>query len=139
MLVEDPQAEERMLRAALGRLGGRGGPGARLAARFLRTDVHELQLWSGRPAADTVAAVLAEVGRHGNLVGRGRSPGDGQVLRALVGSGGLDLNPTVVTVHVVPHGTAGCDVHVRAAAKEGLIRQHAARKAARRLAAALAG
>ncbi|MFF3017729.1 hypothetical protein [Streptomyces sp. NPDC057939] len=125
--------EDRILADALGAAGAVGGGsggrfGARLAARYLRKDVHETALTLELPldrAVSHVAATLARVGRLLDTSGPGDS--SGSVVRALVGGGFAGMNPVVVTVTLTPAdpGTAAC---VRGAAKEGLIKQHAGRR-----------
>ena len=55
-------------------------------------------------------------------------------MAAVVGSGLLNLNPAVVTVAVVPLAEDRTRATVTGTAKEGLIKQHAGEKAARRIA-----
>jgi hypothetical protein len=49
----------------------------------------------------------------------------------------MNLNPAVVTVRMSSAADGGTIVHIRGAAKEGLIKQHAGEKAAKRLEALL--
>jgi hypothetical protein len=49
----------------------------------------------------------------------------------------MNLNPAVVTVTITSASGGGTSVHIRGAAKEGLIKQRAGQKAAERLAALL--
>jgi hypothetical protein len=66
--------------------------------------------------------------------------GDGNVrVVGIVGAGILNLNPTLVIVTIdAKDGEGGSRVAVRAAAKEGLIKQRAGEKVARRIAAEMA-
>lgn len=50
-----------------------------------------------------------------------------QRLMAMVGSGFFNLNPTILVLHVINH-----ELSISAAAKEGLIKQHSAKKAVRK-------
>jgi hypothetical protein len=45
----------------------------------------------------------------------------------------MNLNPAVVTVSMSSAADGGTVLHIRGAAKEGLIKQHAGEKAAKRL------
>ncbi|GAB7045047.1 hypothetical protein [Catenuloplanes indicus] len=125
--------------AALGAAGGFAGAGpagraggvrgAASAARRLRADIYEttVELPQSLPAAAGLAArTLAELG---SPVGE---------LQAVIGAGLLNMNPAVVTVTLARSG-GSVVATVRGAAKEGLIRQRAGEKAARRVAARLAG
>jgi hypothetical protein len=119
--------------AAAGARGGRKGAGAagasggaaggRFASRFLRIERHEQEIELANPPAEDVLAHLGEV------VWAARAADGGYEVRGLVGSGWLDMNPTVVDVDVRPDGRTT----VRAAAKEGLINQKTAPKAVRRV------
>jgi hypothetical protein len=117
-----------------GAAAGRGGrSGARFAARFLnRTEVHEEAV--GVPAgldpmtrAEEVLRALA--GAAERLTGEDGTP----TLRGVVGAGWFKLNAAVVTISPASGGR----LTVRAAAKEGLIKQHTAEQAVRRVAAEL--
>ncbi len=55
-------------------------------------------------------------------------------LRTVVGAGAMGLNPAVVTVTIAGKGPSPTTVHIRGAAKEGLIKQRAGREAAERVA-----
>jgi hypothetical protein len=61
------------------------------------------------------------------------------MIRGVIGAGFINLNPAVVTVTMTVDGKDQTAVHIRGAAKEGLIKQHAGQKAAERLAAQLSG
>jgi hypothetical protein len=54
-------------------------------------------------------------------------------LRAVVGSGALGMNPAVVDLSVEPVTESLAKVTIRATAKEGLIKQHTAEKAIKRV------
>jgi hypothetical protein len=130
--------EQAALRDGLGRLGGRagGGWGARFAARFLADDVHEIDVVVDLPAAQAVTLlrqILVDLQDPDVPAGR-----EGSDLQIVMGSGAFNLNPAVITVTVEPNDLAGSTVHIRGVAKEGLIKQHAGRTAANRVAAALA-
>lgn len=124
-------APEGGLAGAGGRRGGRSG--ARFAARFLnRTEVHEEQvaLPDGVDPMARADEVLRELaGSSERLAGEDGRP----AVRGVVGAGWFGMNPAVVTVS--PAGAGG--LTVRAAAKEGLIGQHTAERAVRRVVEAL--
>jgi hypothetical protein len=78
--------------------------------------------------------VLASLGEPADET---RLADDNNQLRAVVGSGALNLNPAVVTLQLLATTPASTTIRVRSVAKEGLIRQRAGRKAAERVAARL--
>jgi hypothetical protein len=134
--------EDELLIQAVGNVGGRVSPGGRRgaerAARRLRKDVFEVDLvvsMSPQAAADRAAEVISEHGSLLDLEGTGGDPGT-QVV-GIVGSGAANLNPAVVTV-TIRASSEGSRLVIRGAAKEGLIKQRAGEKAAKRVAAAMA-
>ncbi|BCJ42611.1 hypothetical protein GCM10010168_06470 [Actinoplanes ianthinogenes] len=112
-----------------------GGLGARLAGRLLRPDIFETSVTLPRPVGEAVGQVgriLAGLGIPVPMTSHG-----GRTLRAMIGAGALNLNPAVVTVSLTGAGWEATVARIRGVAKEGLIRQHAGRKAAERVARAL--
>ena len=108
------------------------------ASGHLRKSVLEVDLTLAMPpaaAAERARQVLGELGRELGVRDGGETA-DTQVV-GIVGAGVGNLNPAVVTVTIRAAGQ-GSKVVVRGAAKEGLIKQHAGGKAARRVAEALA-
>ena len=110
-----------------------------LVARLLKKNAHEIDLVVPLPfdeAVHRVARVLAGAGRPGRspIVESGR---DQEMIRVVAGGGVGGMNPVVVTA-LVRRGTgAGTEVKLRAAAKEGLVKQRAGEKTAARLAGLL--
>jgi hypothetical protein len=132
-----PQSEDEILAEALGRIN-RGG---KLATRFLKNDIGEFEREAPMGfdlALEQVRTVLSELSRDENpwLVEAGT---DRATLRVLTGGGALNMNPVVVTVEVTRSGERTTVLHVRAMAKEGLIKQRAGQKVAERIAALLNG
>ncbi|GIH19606.1 hypothetical protein Raf01_77780 [Rugosimonospora africana] len=133
MAVELTTEESDLLVAGLGILGGRvnrgAGRGARRAARWMRADIFETTVELRPPlptATDLVARTLDALGTRTTE------------LQAMIGSGVMALNPAVVTVTLSEDG-GRVIATVRGVAKEGLIRQRAGEKAARRVAEQLTG
>jgi hypothetical protein len=124
-------------RAGAGRAGAAGGGfGARVAARFLRTTRHEQEIAIGTQPADDDARLIEDVlGHLGRVVWTVADADGGRAARAVIGAGWLGMNPAVVDIRLRPGGR----VIVRAAAKEGLIRQGTAKGAVRRVVDALTG
>ncbi|MET8980909.1 hypothetical protein ABZX85_35440 [Streptomyces sp. NPDC004539] len=131
------RSEDRILAEALAALGPGGGRLVRWVASLMPKNVREIDLVVPLPFEEAVARV-AEV-----LYGAGRrvDDGGGSVVRVVVGGGAGGLNPVVVTVSVSPGGEdgAGTAVRVRAAAKEGLVKQRAGEKTAVWVAESLRG
>jgi hypothetical protein len=141
--------EEEILLNRLGRLGWRsgrltGGPrgasggrlGARLGARLLPEDVHEIELVLVLPLDEALLLARSVLSSLGEPVD-GIQLADTHQVRAVVRSGALNLNPTVVTLQLVATASASTTIRVRGVAKEGLIRQRAGHKAAECVAARL--
>jgi hypothetical protein len=63
---------------------------------------------------------------------------DGVKLFGHLGSGNFDLNPTLIVIAITDTSVTGiASVHIRAAAKEGLIKQRSAQKVIDRLRASI--
>lgn len=106
--------------------------------RHLSSEVYEaLVEYAGDPAQTVRRSyeVLSELGEPT----ASQETVDHPRLRAVIGSGFMRLNPAVVEIDVKPTGSGGSQVSVRAWAKEGLIKQHSAEKAVRRVVGALEG
>lgn len=122
----------------LGRAGARGGArGAARGFKWTKKDVSTtLVELSGTVTAvsQLVHTTLADIG---NLIGAEARDNGGIAVRAMVGVGIGGLNPTVVTAVVAagPEGVAV--VELRAAGREGLIKQHPAEKALAKITAQL--
>ncbi|MEV1050238.1 hypothetical protein [Streptomyces sp. NPDC049887] len=136
------RSEDRILAdelASLGAVGAGGGRLVRVVARMMRKNVHEIDLLVPLPFDDVVRRVSSVLGRAGRAVetepvGAG---GNEETIRVVAGGGAGGLNPVVVTAWVLKADGNSSEVRLRAAAKEGLIRQRAGEKTAVRLAALL--
>ncbi|MET7451337.1 hypothetical protein ABZT03_05435 [Streptomyces sp. NPDC005574] len=131
------QSEDKLLAEALGRIN----PGGKFAARFLKKDVGEFdrQLPLGfDPALEHAHTLLGKLSESAEpeLVEAGP---DRVTLRVITRGGALGMNPVVVTVDVTRGSEGATTLHVRAAAKEGLIKQRAGQKTAAFIATALDG
>jgi hypothetical protein len=127
-------SEDELLASELGALGGAGSG---WAARRLGVDVHDLEMIRSTPMDETLIEVHTLIATMGKVVAQS-GPTDGRaIVRVVMGSGALNLNPAVVTVTLSSIDGAGTKVHIRGVAKEGLIKQRAGRKAAERLAVLL--
>ncbi|MGW7208535.1 hypothetical protein [Streptomyces sp. NPDC054837] len=138
------QGEDQILADELAALGAASGGSGRLTglvAKLLGKNVHEIDLVIPLPFGDAVDRVVAVLGGGGRPVVslRVEDGGDQEMLRAVVGGGLGGLNPVVVTVLVTKGAEDSSAVRLRAAAKEGLVKQRAGEKTATRLAALLPG
>ena len=157
MRMMDEASEDELLLAAMIRMGAKTGAigggiagalgsgagargGARGAARVFKRTKRDVSTatsvlaMSASAASELVCRVLAVAG---DLVGT-ESREDGTfAARALIRVGVGGLNPAVVTAVITggPEGTVG--VELRAAGREGLIKQHPADKALAKVSALL--
>ncbi|WP_199825620.1 hypothetical protein [Streptomyces sp. NRRL B-1140] len=133
--------EDRILADELASLAaavGAGGGLTRFVARLMRKNVHEIDLAVALPFDDAVERVASVLERAGRRVDPVPESGEGQrTIRAVVGGGAGGMNPVVVTARVTKDGAFDAQIRLRAAAKEGLIRQRAGERTATRLAALL--
>lgn len=127
-------AESTILTQELGKLGGLG---ARWLARLLPINAAEHSLEADLPEASIRRLILDLLGPDQTLPVDPAFPG---TIRAIVGSGHGGLNPALLTITLRSVGSR-TQIHVRGAAKEGLVRQRGGEQVARafteRLAAAL--
>ncbi|MGK3944545.1 hypothetical protein ABK046_39740 [Streptomyces caeruleatus] len=123
---------------ALGALSGGSGGLVRVVANLMRKNVHEIDLVAALPfeaVVKLVSAVLGSAGRAVDSVSVGS--GEEETIRVVVGGGAGGLNPVVVTARVLKVDENSSEIWLRAAAKEGLIRQRAGERTAARIAALL--
>jgi hypothetical protein len=128
-----PDIESKILARELGRLGGFG---ARWVARFLPSVSFETRLEIEQSLSATVKNVEEMLTNIGRRLPELESDPHAGVFSAVIGSGRLNLNPTIVCIRLRSWGSRTA-VSIRAVAKEGLIKQHSAQGAVERVAAAL--
>ncbi|MEV8098638.1 hypothetical protein [Kitasatospora sp. NPDC085879] len=137
---EDVEFEDRVLAEAIGSIGGRG---AAFVARRLPKNVHEIGLRLPLGLARAEARVTGLLARIGHRVAprRGERAAERvagrRTIRVMTGGGAWNMNPVLVTAVLTAEGPEETLLHLRAAAKEGLIRQRAGEKTAHRVAALL--
>jgi len=131
------ETEETVLVRELGKLAGffGGGFGARFAARRLPVEESEASL--GVPGRcieirNDLSLILQSVGK---LTDEFASEIPGDSLSALIGSGHMNLNPTIVHVRIVEKSDGSTLLLFRALAKEGLVKQRSAERAIERITA----
>jgi hypothetical protein len=132
-LVQD---EDELLVEALGALGGRG---AEFAARRLKKNVHEVDLPLPLAIEDAVERVYHVLAGVGSLVDTAQPEptANRPTVRVITGGGAWGLNPVVVTAVLTRTEAKVTSVLLRAAVKEGLIKQRAGEKTAKRIAGLL--
>ena len=121
--------ESKILARELGRLGGFG---ARWAARRLPSVPFETHFElddSPAIAANAVEELVTKVGKRIPELEFDASRG---LFNVVVGSGHLNLNPTILRIQLRALGSR-TSVSVSAVAKEGAIKQHSARSAVERI------
>jgi hypothetical protein len=150
-----PDDEDKLLAAGIGKAGASGGRrggaltghstgaaaggflGGWSAAWLLPKNVHEIDLTLATSPYDVVTRVVSVIGSIGRLESQTTTTDGKASVRGVIGAGVWNLNPAVVTVTISAAGNGGATVHIRGAAKEGLIKQRAGQKAAERLASML--
>jgi len=122
-----------------GMLGGRRGGerGATRAAPRLREVRCELSIELDMPPEDVLSLAAEVLAHEGSLVDDELPALAHAEVWGLVGVGAGGLNPAVVRVAAIPAGDGGSTTIVRAAAKEGLIKQRGGQQAAARIRDAL--
>jgi hypothetical protein len=136
-----PKNNDDILAQELGKVGARGGglacqPGGIVGAKLLPTQEFEITILVRASAATVVSALTGVLATEGNVLNSRADPGDTEVT-ALVYSGFLNMNPAILAVHIEQTGPDATSVRITGQAKEGLIKQQTAEKAARRIVKAL--
>lgn len=114
-----------------------GGAAARMSGQWAANRLPDDSVELSGSAAGTVPAVMALVtnffNTQGRLVGVQQEPGTVEI-KGVLKAGFMNMNPAVVTVWIAEDTPDQVAIRVRGTAKEGLIKQHAGEKAARRVA-----
>ena len=109
--------------------------GARIGARFTKVGRYETELELASAPERTLDVAHDVLTAEGSMRDAGDT-NDVATLAAIVRSGFFNMNPALVRVAVAP-APSGSHVRIDAAALEGLIPQHTANKASKRIAKAL--
>lgn len=110
--------------------------GVKLAAKFLPTESHSEKLRIGMHPEKVIKLAYSVLAKAGALEKNDETP-PYPFLKAKVGSGAFNMNPAVVYVEILDGDATSCEVTITGAAKEGLIKQHTAEKAVKRVVEAL--
>jgi hypothetical protein len=121
----EQQEQDDILAREIGKLGGFLSG---WIVRRLPNDEGEATQTITAPPVEVMSVLRALLGEQGEPQ-ETPLPNQSFVVRAVVGSGSLNLNPTLVTVQVSPVAHDRSRVVVHGVAKEGLIKQHAGQKA----------
>lgn len=134
---------EEILARELGKLAAQAGKDdigqvgervVRWVARKLPNDAFTIPLQLPADANTVLRAAADLLDEEGELQEVATPDSAAPAVSAVVRSGFLGLNPAVVTIEVLAQGENQATVNVSGMAKEGLIKQHAGEKAARRIA-----
>jgi hypothetical protein len=127
--------EEDMLVKEIGKLAGFfGGIGARMAARRLPVEEYEVSAYLSVSIAEARAKSIRVLQHLDARLEFGfTSDEDAGGISAIMGSGHLNLNPTIIRMRFIEKSPEATNVLIRALAKEGIIKQHSAEKAGERI------
>ena len=121
-----------------GRLSGAAASlGARFAAKFLPTETYTEKLVLEIAPEQALKLGFSVLTRLGKLQTEEDIKSPYPMLKAVVGSGFLNMNPAIVYLEIPEGDSTGCKLTITAAAKEGLIKQHTASKAVQRVVSGL--
>lgn len=108
--------------------------GASVAARFLPNNEHRITKKLAMDAGQFLQKAFDVLNTEGNIIEDIGQGIERPALAAVTGAGFSNLNPAVVQVTIDEIAEDGITVTVTGVAKEGLIKQYAGEKAAKRIA-----
>jgi hypothetical protein len=117
-----------------GKLGGRIG--GIVGAKLLSPQEHEITILVQATAAAVVSRLTDILATEG-MVLSSEAGREAVEVKGLVYSGFLNMNPAILIAHLEQIGPDTTSLRITGKAKEGLIKQHTAEKAARHIADAL--
>jgi hypothetical protein len=124
--------DDLMLERAHGMIGGLG---SQYTTRQLPSEGFEITFVRPEGLRNVASAATYIASVHGQLIGT-LNLDDGMEIKAMVGSGYMNMNPAIVSILVIEK-EQGSGVIVKATAKEGVIKQNTSEKAVRRIAEAI--
>lgn len=115
--------------------------GAKIAAHYMPTERHRIELAVADPAEQVLALATAFLKSEGKMIDEKElDPSPHPMIAGVIGSGWLKMNPTLLYVEILHAEADNCTVALTAAAKEGvMLKQQSAEKAVVRLAQRLRG
>jgi len=120
-----------ILAGAAGALGGASG--AWIASRFLSTELYASEYQLTCDVSRALTMVVNAMAGLGRLQDSSEINSPNPIIAAVIGSGFMKLNPCVVTVEITSHSDQETTAIILGGAKEGLIKQHTAEKAVKRV------
>ncbi len=118
-------------------IGKIGGFGSREIAKRLPDNTYEVRTEITAPPKLVLETAFDILSQLGNVIDNIESTSELPTICAVVGSGFFNLNPTMVTIEIGVTSDTLTQVSIHGTAKEGLIKQRAGEKAAKKIAAAL--
>lgn len=127
------ETENKVLVREIGKLAGFiGGFGARIAARRLPVEESKDLLVIHAPTTDVKGDVRLILQSIGRITNEFASEDTADTISAIVGSGQMNLNPTIVHIRII-ESDKSTSLSIRALAKEGLVKQQSAKRAIERI------
>lgn len=133
------QKEDEILVRELSKLGASGGAiggclaDASLSTRHLPDNRCELTIEINDAASIVLKTAITILSKEGRIINELEQDSDLTTVFAMIGSGVFQLTPALVKVEIIPVTDNSSKVSIRGTAKEGLIKQRAGEKAARRI------
>lgn len=122
----------------LGKAAGIGGYlGASITTNFLPTESCTEKINLNVSADEGIKAGYSVLQKLGELKSDESSKAPYPFLKAVIGSGFFNMNPAVLYYEILNGDSNSCEITITAAAKEGLIKQHTAKKAVKKVKSAL--
>lgn len=149
-----PKSDDNILEQEIGKVGALGGKlggaisgvgnlgslagniGGIVGAKLLPTQEFEMTIKVAAHMASVVSALTGVLASDGQVLGS-EPNGETVTVKGLVHSGFFNMNPAILIACVEQAGTDATTIVITGKAKEGLIKQHTAEKAARRIVDAL--
>jgi len=110
-----------------------GGFGARLVAKRLPVEEHETLTVLPANSNEVRAVAHRILESIGNITNEFSFENPDDKISAIVGSGNKNLNPTIVHIVFLKSTEDSTNISIRAIAKEGMVKQDSAVKAAQRI------
>jgi hypothetical protein len=107
--------------------------GARFVNKLLPTETHAETLALKIAPEEALKLGFSVLAKLGKLESNGDVKPPHPILKAVVGSGLLGMNPAIVRLEILDGDSGGCKLTISAAAKEGLIKTQAASTAVARV------
>ncbi len=111
--------------------------GAWIAARFLPTESYVCQHMMPCDARKALTVIVNALAGLGRLQDSAEINSSNPTVVAVIGSGVMNINPCMIAIEIVSHSDKETVAIIRGGAKEGLIKQHTAAKAVKRVVEAI--